>query len=178
LDGSGKHRVRNLVLLILFAPIAMLFVIGRMQFFEVPSHSMLPTLADGDRIATLRAAELRRGDIVVLWDEAKGEHIVKRITGLPGDTVNVATGALYINDAFASEPYIVEPMAYDLARPVKVSDGELFLLGDNRNASEDSHTTLETFPISNVVGVAAFRYWPLDRFGPLPRFPLANLHGD
>lgn len=168
---------RAAILLLIVVPLFYVFVVRGARFFEVPSRSMEPALLVGDRIATLRQAVYRRGDIVVFDDKEKQEYVVKRIVGVAGDSVNVGTGALYIDGEFASEPYIAEPMAYDFAHPVELKDGEVFVLGDNRNWSDDSHKDLRPTPVERIVGKVVYRYYPFDRMGPVQGFPLTNLSG-
>jgi signal peptidase I len=168
---------RALILLVVIAPVFYLFVVRGMRFFEVPSISMENTLRVGDRLVTLTQAAYGRGDIVVFKDTVQGEYVVKRIVGVAGDTLNVDTGALYIDGEFASEPYIAEPMAYEFARAVTLGAGEVFVLGDNRNWSADSHVDLLPTPVDNIVGKVVYRYYPIDRAGPVDSYPLTNLSG-
>lgn len=155
------------------------------RFFLVPSRSMEPTLLDGDMIVTVPAREYRRGDLVVFRHQ--GEVLVKRLIGLPGDTVQVVDGALFLNGRYASEPYCKEPMKYLLADPLTVPDGRFFFLGDNRNQSEDSSEAAqegnEIEPdavfgdLSRIIGRVVFRYYPYSRFGPVSSYPLRPLQG-
>jgi signal peptidase I len=143
-----------------------------MRFFEVPSGSMRPTLRESDYLVTLRQSEYRRGDIVVLR-EPDG-YAVKRIVGAGGDKVMVMDGALFINAGYASEPYIAEPMEYLLA-PLAVPEGHVFVLGDNRNESDDGHLSRTTHPAGDIVGRVRFRYYPYDRWGTVPSYPLRSV---
>ena len=151
------------------------------RFFLVPSSSMETTLMPGDMIATVRADALRRGDIVVL--RHKGEYLVKRVVGLPGDEVSVADGALFLNGKYASEPYVLEPMHYTIERPVRVPEGRILFLGDNRNHSEDSvplekNGAFDFAGTDSVVGRVVFRYYPYDRMGRILSYPLTNTAGE
>lgn len=162
------------VFIILIAiPMIYLFGFRNMRFFMVPSGSMEPTLFRMDYIVTLDEDVYQRGDIVVLDDPEELEaYIVKRIVGIGGDTIAVRDGAVYLNERRLSEPYIPELPTYTLD-PVRVSDGNVLLLGDNRNNSEDSHLwTNKTPPVSNLVGRVRFIYSPYDRVGRVPRFAL------
>lgn len=145
------------------------------RFFLVPSSSMEPTLYPSDYLITVKEPAYKRGDIVVLRDPQDREsYIVKRIVGLPGDTIAIAAGALFINGKYASEPYIKEPMETELS-PITVPEGEYFVLGDNRNNSEDSATWRRGIPIQDVIGKVRWIYNPISRMGPVASYPLASL---
>ncbi len=171
-----SHKAGMLVLLVLVYFLLYLFAWRGMRFFLVPSRSMEPTLLREDYLVTLREPEYKRGDIVVIWDAHTAEYLVKRIAGLPGDRVAVRFGALFLNGDYASEPYIAEPMQYRIETPVLVPEDQVFLLGDNRNDSDDSHTHRECDPIKNIVGKVRFIYYPYDRWGPVPSYPLQTAH--
>lgn len=152
------------------------FVVRGAQFFLVPSRSMEPALAPGDRIVTLRQAAYRKGDIVVVPDPAeRGSYLVKRIVGLGGDAIGVRNGALFLDGAYASEPYLPEPMLYALDPPALVPADHAYLLGDNRNNSDDSHDKGMTWPTGEVVGRVVWRYYPFARWGGIPAFPLRSV---
>lgn len=154
-----------------------------LRFFMVPSGSMEPTLQVGDMLATLRFPEYHRGDIVVM--RHNGEYLVKRVVGIPGDVLNVVDGALFIGGKYASEPYIKEPMGYVIDRPVRVPEGQVFFLGDNRNHSEDSSMERakgfggdhDFGKLDAIVGRVVFRYYPYSRWGRVRSYPLVNTGG-
>lgn len=159
------------------------------RFFLVPSSSMEPTLNPGDYIIAVKAHDYRRGDIVVFRNpDDDGDHLVKRIIGLPGDTVRVLGGAVFLNGRYASEPYRHSPIDYDMD-PYIVQEGEYFLMGDNSNVSIDSHNwgatsaeeantekivkgTPRGIPAENVLGRVTRIYLPWERRGPVRRYPL------
>ncbi len=172
-----SHKAGLITLLFLLYGLLYLLAWREMRFFLVPSSSMEPTLLRGDYIVTLNHAAYRRGDIVVILDPMSGDYLVKRIAGLPGDTLLVKGGALFLNGGYASEPYILEPMRYEIAEPVTVPPQRVFLLGDNRNNSDDSHTHRECDPLENIVGKVRFIYYPYDRWGPVSGYPLTGLAG-
>jgi signal peptidase I len=129
---------------------------------RVDGFSMRPTLQDGEYILINKLAyklgEPMRGDIVVfVFPVNPEEDLIKRIIGLPGDTITVQDGLLSINGVVMNEPYISAPPAYD--GTWQVSEGELFVLGDNRNDSRDSHQW-GLLPVENVIGRAVLIYWP------------------
>jgi signal peptidase I len=186
MSASPPHAVRtaraslwlaNVLLLLFFGSLAYLFILRELRFFVVPSRSMQPSLLEGDRILTLNENTYHRGDVVVLWDESQKDYIVKRIAGVSGDEVSIESGALFLNGAYASEPYIAEPMEYEFQPIGRIADGQLLLLGDNRNMSDDSSVTHHTYPVDAIVGRVLYIYYPLERRMPLPRFPLENSRG-
>jgi signal peptidase I len=129
---------------------------------RVDGFSMRPTLQDGEYILVnklaYRLGAPQRGDIVVfIFPVNPEEDLIKRVIGLPGDTISVQGGVLSINGAAMNEPYINAPPAYE--GTWTVSPDELFVLGDNRNDSRDSHQW-GLLPVGNVIGRAVLIYWP------------------
>ncbi len=147
---------------------------------RVDGFSMTPTLDDGEFVLISRLAyqfgSFQRGDIIVFrppmypeadfWRRLLGmpnisdgyEDYIKRIIGLPGDTVKIQGGVVSINGSPISEPYIAAPPDYPGVWTVPA--GDLFVLGDNRNNSADSHAW-GFLPEQNVLGKALLIYWPL-----------------
>ncbi len=129
---------------------------------RVDGFSMRPTLQDGEYILVNKLAykfsEPVRGDIVVfVFPVNPEEDLIKRIIGVPGDTITIQDGMLTVNGVVVDEPYINAPPAYN--GTWQVPKGELFVLGDNRNDSRDSHQW-GLLPIENVIGRAVLIYWP------------------
>ncbi len=170
--GTLGKKGGEILLLLLSLLGLYFFAYRRGQFFRVPSASMAPTLLRGDQIVTVRESSYGRGDIIVLGDPEDGKsYIVKRIAAVGGDTVFVTGGALYVNGAYVSEPYTSEPPNYQMD-PYNVPEGCIFLLGDNRNDSDDSHMWSErALPVSDVTGKVRFIYYPYDRFGFVSGYP-------
>lgn len=174
----NNQRVGNVAVILFFLLGAYFFGYRHMRFFRVPSSSMEPTLQRVDQIVTLSYNRYNRGDIVVVRDpEEAGSYLVKRIAGIAGDRVSVERGALFLNGEYASEPYLEKPMGYQILSPVLIPEDRVFLLGDNRNNSSDSHDQGETFPVSDIVGRVIFIYYPYARWGVLPSYPLTNRLG-
>lgn len=139
----------------------------------IPSGSMLPTLQINDRLiidkVSYHFVEPNRGDIVVfsptetLRAQNFKDAFIKRIIGLPGDTVEVAEGKVYVNGEALSENYLQDYPNYQWGPEVVPAD-QYLVLGDNRNNSFDSH--LWGFvPRDNIIGRAVVRFWPLNRMG-------------
>jgi signal peptidase I len=169
------------------------------QAYSIPSASMAPTLQAGDRILVcrvcLRVDDVDRGDVIVFRgsDDATGsrgviggawhwlgetigiaspphDDFVKRVAGLPGDTVEIdRTGQLYVNGRAVDEPYLARPVPREDLPPTTVPDGMLFVLGDNRGDSGDSRCEppecTGLVPVDDVIGVTFLRIWPPSRMG-------------
>ena len=147
-----------LLSLLLFAAINFATVRIRIQ-----SISMQPTLFERDFVLVNKLAyklgELNRRDVVVFQPpiEAENEPYIKRVIGLPGDTVRITDGMVYINDLPLQESYEAGPPNYHGVW--KVPPGRVFVLGDNRNNSSDSHLW-GMVPVDNIIGKAVVVYWP------------------
>lgn len=192
----------SVVILGSLIPIYVFGIMGAVPF-KVPSSSMEPTLLPGDFLFATPQKYYQRGDIIVLRDPAqKGAYLVKRIVGLPGDTISEDNGYLSINGKYASEPYLYEPVNYVLL-PVTVPENEILVLGDNRNESEDSSRWLidpdtgevtvsddygvsgpdgktykRTVSIASVIGKVRYIYLPFSRMGRVDSYPLVNVDGE
>jgi len=158
------------------------------QPYQVQQQSMERTLEPGQYVLvdklTPRWDDYGRGDIVVFnppktWT-TENTPFIKRVIGLPGDTVEVKDdGLVYVNGVAIEEPYTYKN-AEGVAEPTEVGDqtrwavpeGELFVMGDHRQKSADSRV-FGTIPIGNVIGRAFLRYWPISTFGIIqtPTYP-------
>jgi len=149
------------------------------QTFSIPSGSMLPTLQIGDRIVVDKADfHIHRGDVVVFrrppLEEQDYADLVKRVIGLPGETISSSGGHILIDGKVLHEPWLpAGPDAYtgalnepdphpqfDLPGPVRIPAGDYFVMGDNRTESEDSRF-FGPIPGSLIVGRAVLVAWPL-----------------
>ena len=133
----------------------------------VRGYSMEPTLHQEERLlvekVSYRFHAPQRGDIVVLKVAQEPIPLVKRVIGLPGETVEIRQGKVYVNGQHLDEPYLRQvPYGNMPARPVPA--GSIFVLGDNRNNSNDSRY-FGVVPLDDVVGKAWLRYWPLEQIG-------------
>lgn len=164
-----RDIVETLVWAIVIALILRTFIV---QAFWIPSGSMIPTLEPGDRVLVLKFwyslpnVEYTRGDIVVFrYPVDPQRDFVKRLIGLPGDTVEITNGRVYINSREIAEPYVKFPDNFTM-EPIKVPPKNYFCLGDNRGNSQDSRFW-GFVPEDFMRGPAVFRYWPLSRIGRL-----------
>lgn len=140
----------------------------------IPTGSMEPTLEINDRLlvdkVSYRFHEPMRGDMIVFNPPAALETqmkdaFIKRIIAVPGETVEVKSGTVYINQKPIVEPYIKEKPDYEMAAIVVPAD-QFFVLGDNRNNSYDSHYW-GFVPREKIIGRAMVRTWPMNRIGNL-----------
>ena len=168
---------------------AVLALFLRWQILEprwIPSGSMLPTLQLQDRILVEKIRpkiqksihnQIHYQDLVifsppqVLVDAGydKNAALIKRVVGLPQDHIEVHDGNLFRNKVLVEEEWLKEPIKYTMSE-ITVPDNSLWVLGDNRNNSLDSHIW-GALPDNNLIGTAFWRYWPLNKSGPI-RFPL------
>lgn len=145
-------------------------VVGRVR---VENISMQPTLHEGQFLLVnklaYRIGDFQRGDIVVFhYPRNPSEDYIKRVIGLPGDIVTIENGQVMVNSNILNEPYISAPPDY--ANTWQVPEGQIFVLGDNRNQSSDSHSW-GYVPTDYVVGKAMIVYWPLDELKILNQTP-------
>jgi signal peptidase I len=143
---------------------------------RVDGDSMLPTMVSGEYVVinrlSYRFGSPQPGDIIVFhYPRNPKEEYIKRIIGLPGDIVEVMNGAVYVNRQPLVEDYINVKMNY--TGKWEVPAGQLFVLGDNRNNSSDSHDW-GTVPMDYVIGKAILVYWPPPDWGIIDHVPLAN----
>ncbi|OGO11614.1 MAG: signal peptidase I [Chloroflexi bacterium RBG_16_47_49] len=143
---------------------------------RVDGDSMEPTLVSGEYVIvnrlSYRLGHPQRGDIIVFhFPRDPKEEYIKRVIGLPGDEVNVMNGLVYVNGQSLDENYLDVKMNYTGSWTVPT--GQLFVLGDNRNNSSDSHDW-GTVPMDYVVGKAVLVYWPPPAWGLIDHVTLAN----
>lgn len=138
------------------------------QAFWIPSGSMIPTLMPGDRVLVAkfwyRFTEPKRGQIVVFrYPLDPTRDFVKRLIALPGETVEIKNGVVYINGEVLEEPYVKNRDFLSMEKTT-VPRGQYFMMGDNRPNSQDSRFW-GFVPRNYLLGPAFLRYWPLSRIG-------------
>lgn len=148
-------------------------MIGRVQ---VENISMEPTLQPGERLIVnklaYRLGSIKRGDVIVFhYPRNPNSDYIKRVIGLPGETVRIADGTVYINNEPLQEDYIAAPPTY--FGEWTVPEGQVFVLGDNRNQSFDSHSW-GFVPKEMIVGKAILIYWPPNAIRVLNQTPVVN----
>lgn len=169
---SGQENIQLVAIALCLALLLRTFIAEPRY---IPSDSMLPTLEMGDRLVvdkiSYRFQSPATGDIVVfeppeqlqVLGYAKDQAFIKRIIGEPAQIVSIANRQVYLNSQALQEDYIAEPPAYKWG-PEQVPNAEFFVMGDNRNDSNDSHVW-GFLPKENIIGRARFRFWPLKRIG-------------
>jgi signal peptidase I len=136
---------------------------------RVDGFSMEPTLKTGEFVIVNKLAykigEPQRGDVIVFhFPRDPEQEYIKRVIGLPSDHIMISNGNVYVNGEAVNEPYIAAPPAY--MSEWTVPTDALFVLGDNRNNSSDSHNW-GPVPMGNIVGKAIFVYWPPENWGAI-----------
>jgi signal peptidase I len=168
-----RHEIRVWTRDLLIAiGLALVIIVFLYQPVKVEGTSMAPLLSDQERIFinkfVYRFEPIDRGDVVVFWyplDHSKS--FIKRVIGLPGETIEIRRGVVYVNGQTIPEPY-VPPQYADVTDygPTRVPQGCYFVMGDHRISSNDSRVF---GPVANqfIYGRAVFAYWPVDHFGSL-----------
>ena len=156
-----------------------IFVVARqtIQTYEVFQTSMEPSFFEGERVVVNKAVywfhEPQRGDVVILKaPDGREEEFIKRIIGLPGDIVEVIKGAVYVNGVKLDESYVTRSFSYTLGKE-KVPDDNYFVLGDNRDVSNDSHRGW-FMPRENLIGKAWLITWPPTAWEVVPSYALSD----
>ena len=177
-NENANGKIREIISNVLYIAAVLLisFLIVRYvgQRTEVIGSSMVPTLEDGNQLITDKITyhfrEPERFDIVVFPHAPVNEFYIKRIIGMPGETVEIADdGTIYINGEVLEENYgYGETRPQEMSGPVVLGDSEYFVLGDNREISLDSrYREVGNIPRSIIIGRAWLRLYPFDQFGLL-----------
>ena len=160
--------------------IAVIVAVIILQFIKptfVRETSMMPTLQEYNFLflskQAYRFGEPKQGDIIVFHTNLKTQTgdeklLIKRVIGLPGDTVRIEEGKVFINDEEQKEPYTLEAYTSGYIEDLTVPDDSLFVMGDNRQNSTDSRDpSVGCIKISDVYGKAVFRLYPFNEIGLL-----------
>ena len=134
---------------------------------KIDGSSMEPNLHHGEFVIVskinYRFGEPERGDVIVFdFPRNITQEYIKRIVGLPGEQIRIEAGKVYVNGILLSEPYLIKEVQYE--GEWEVPETALFVLGDNRNNSSDSHTW-GVVPMNNLIGEALLVYWPPSSWG-------------
>ena len=172
-----KNLIKEVGITLLLAVLIFIGARSTIQTFYVLMSSMEPSFYEGQRLVVNKAVyffgEPERGDVIIFdAPNNKNEDFIKRVIGLPGDTVEIKGGEVYVNDVAIDEPYIKSAPAYTIPQR-DVPDDSYFVLGDNRNNSNDSHNNWYV-PRENIIGKAWLSTWPPDAWGTVPDYDLAD----
>lgn len=171
----GSRFAENIQILVIALLLALLIRTFVAEPRYIPSDSMVPTLQIGDRLVvekiSYRFRSPKTGEIVVfdppqqlqVQGYPKDQAFIKRVIGLPGQEVKIENGKVYLDRQPLAENYIAESPDYQWG-PKIVPEDRVFVMGDNRNNSNDSHVW-GFLPIRNIIGHAFFRFWPTSRIG-------------
>ena len=162
--------IRDIVIAVIIAAIILAFF----KPIIVQQESMQPNFYSGDYLITSRQAyrlfgQPERGDVIVfkshLYDEkGKQKNLIKRIIALPGDTVEIKNGDVYINGELLQEEYVAEQGLSGEMEAVTVPEGRLFVMGDNRRVSQDSRSPeVGTIEMDSIVGKVVLRLYPFNQ---------------
>ena len=136
------------------------------EAYEIKGRSMEKTFENGQRVVVLKSFYgIQRGDIIVFAStEDPGKDLIKRVIGLPGETVKIVGGKVYINGARINEDYALHDSRdlRDHPREERVEEGHYYVLGDNRPDSHDSRA-FHAIPATSIKGKVLVRWWPLSQ---------------
>jgi signal peptidase I len=177
-----KKFIRDTILVIIMAAVLFVGMQYTIQRYTVDGPSMKNNFYDGQQLIVNKIVyylhEPERGDVIVfLYPELSEEGYIKRIIGLPGESIEIKDGMVYIHEGNGAgvpldEPYITAEARVDCKSKV-IPEGEYFVMGDNRNNSSDSREGW-TLPGEYIIGKVWLSIWPLDLFGFIPNYAYAN----
>lgn len=169
IGGGVRNAVEWVAIVAGALVVALLVKTFLIQAFFIPSLSMFPTLAEGDRVLvnklSYRLHDVNRGDMVVFerpngQPESDIKDLIKRVVGLGGETIEARDGVVYIDGERLAEPYLVDGMRTENLAEQEVPAGQVWVMGDNRTGSSDSRV-FGPIDEDTIVGRAFIRVWPL-----------------
>ena len=169
---NGARFYRNADFILFLLTYAIIAIAIRTFLFEpvrVDGVSMLPTLQDGETMfvekVSYMSGEPERGDIVICFYPGYKESCVKRVIGLPGETVTILSGKIWIDDEPLDEGEYWGDVILSWDMQFKVEEGSVFVMGDNRNASKDSrNSSVGSIPYEKILGKVRAVIWPIRDF--------------
>lgn len=168
-ERYGKTLRSTVYALITVAAIAVLVATLALPVLQIYGSSMTPSLEDGEIVVSIKTADFEKKDIVAFYYNNK--ILVKRVIATAGEWVELdKEGNLYVNGELIDEPYIKEKALgeCDIEMPYQVPEGRIFVMGDHREVSIDSRSSVVgCVAEEQVVGKLVFRLWPLESFGKL-----------
>lgn len=171
-----KSFIKEAVITLLLAAAIFLGARATIQTYEVFQSSMLPNFHAGQRVVVNKAAywwgDPDRGDVIILKAPGETNNWIKRVIGLPGDTVKVISGVTYVNGVALDEPYVINRFTYSMAE-ITVPEGYYFFLGDNRDVSNDSSKGYY-MPREDLIGKAWLISWPPSEWSVVPSYHISN----
>jgi len=169
--SRGMQLLREILETLLLALVAFAIIHLVIQNYRIEGPSMEPNLHQGQFLVVnklaYRLGGVQRGDIVVFhYPNAPRRDLIKRVIGLPGDRLEIVRGQVWINGQPLDEPYVLEPGGYSYP-PTVIEPDHVFVMGDNRNNSNDSRRW-GSLPIRSIVGKVVLCYWPPRYWGLVP----------
>ncbi len=172
--GSLGEEVKDWIVSIVIAVVLAFFIrYFIVELYLVDGPSMRPTLQNAERLVVnkfiYRFRSPERGEILVFrYPRDPSRDFIKRVIAIPGDTIEIKDGRVFVNQQLMNEPYILSKTRGDYPLST-VPEGHIFVMGDNRNNSEDSRFADVGFvPYDLIKGKAVLVFWPFDQFKSLP----------
>ncbi len=171
-----KAVSRDILITLILAVVIFFVLQAVVQSFVIVGSSMEPNFQDGERLLinklVYKIHQPERGEVIVFHPPTDSQvDYIKRVIALPGETVAVKDGVVYINDRLLDEPYQLNGLPQYTFTELKVPSNEYFVLGDNRNYSNDSHNGW-TVPRKNIIGKVWLLIWPPSEWGLVHHYPL------
>jgi len=172
--------LREVGIIILIAVAVFVLLRLTVQSYTVVMSSMEPNFEEGECIMVNKvcyhSSDPQRGEVIIFDPPFNSQYpFIKRVIGLPGETVEIKEGRVFIDGIPLEEEYIMAPPNYTMPAQ-EIPESEYFVLGDNRNNSNDSHSNW-TVPLDNIIGRAWFAYWPPSKLGVVKHYSYPELNG-